>query len=101
LPPLRERTDDIPLLIEHLLARLPSNRGADGEPRMVDLTPEALAQLTAHRWPGNVRELLNVIEHAVSLGDGPVLAAHDLPEAIRHPGRDPRNAAPRRAHGEP
>ncbi|GIW71121.1 MAG: hypothetical protein KatS3mg102_0663 [Planctomycetota bacterium] len=73
LPPLRERREDIPLLVEHLL-----NEGAEpGAPRRT-LTPDALEILCRHNWPGNVRELANVIERARILADGPVIG----PDAI-------------------
>jgi DNA-binding NtrC family response regulator len=62
LPPLRERPEDIPLLVEHLLATL-------GQPRP-NLSGKTLAALAAHDWPGNVRELRNVLERAVALAGG-------------------------------
>ncbi len=63
LPPLRERPDDIPLLIDHLLQQLPGERPT--------LSPETIAQLQAYAWPGNVRELKNVIERAALLAEPP------------------------------
>jgi transcriptional regulator with GAF, ATPase, and Fis domain len=63
LPPLRERSGDIPLLARHFMERLTGNSG-------VSLSPEAEAKLMAHAWPGNVRELRNVIERAFVLADG-------------------------------
>ncbi len=72
LPPLRERTVDIPLLAEHFLERF---RGS-GAPT---LTPDAVAMLQSYEWPGNIRELRNVIERALLLHRGPVLSAADLP----------------------
>src|SRR5690606_9448567 len=63
LPPLRERMDDVPLLVQHFLQKY----GAEsGKPAMF-LTPEAMDRLLAYDWPGNVRELENVIERAVVL----------------------------------
>ena len=69
-PPLRERRDDIPLLIEHFLTLMsPTSSRADGAaPRLSD---SAVAALIAHDWPGNVRELRNVIERALALGRDP------------------------------
>ncbi|MBL8191681.1 MAG: sigma-54-dependent Fis family transcriptional regulator [Acidobacteria bacterium] len=80
IPPLRERPFDIPLLVEHFL-----NKAAEiaGRPSM-NVTPEALATLTAYSWPGNARELENAIERAVALAEGPNLAPEDLPERIRN-----------------
>ena len=63
LPPLRERSGDIPLLARHFMERLAGNSG-------VSLAPETEAKLMAHRWPGNVRELRNVIERAFVLAAG-------------------------------
>jgi transcriptional regulator with GAF, ATPase, and Fis domain len=64
LPPLRERRDDIPLMVEHFLAR---QAAAAGRPAPKPLEPAALARLVAHRWPGNVRELENEITRADAL----------------------------------
>jgi DNA-binding NtrC family response regulator len=63
VPPLRERREDIPLLVEHIVARLAADRGRP-TPR---LSPEAQAALQAHDWPGNVRELRNVLERALAI----------------------------------
>ncbi len=78
LPPLRQRKEDIPLLAEHLLARLNRlhNRGISG------LTPDALGLLMAHAWPGNVRELENVLERAVVLCPGEWIEPVHLPEEL-------------------
>ena len=67
LPPLRERSEDIPLLATHLLRQIKPG---------YSLSPKALAALTAHRWPGNVRELKNVIEAAVALSSGVIEPEH-------------------------
>jgi DNA-binding NtrC family response regulator len=78
LPPLRERGDDLYLLVDHFLVR--------EEPgTTVRLTEAAGARLAAHAWPGNVRELRNVLRVAVALADGgPIDAAHlDLPSPDR------------------
>ncbi len=74
VPPLRERREDIPLLVHHFLARL---RAAGARVESVD--DEALAILLGHSWPGNVRELENVIESAVALASADRLRASDLP----------------------
>jgi DNA-binding NtrC family response regulator len=78
LPPLRERREDIPALVEsyvqHFRAKL--GRGASS------VSPAALDALGRYEWPGNVRELINVIERAVLLGSGAVLEPTDLPPAI-------------------
>lgn len=77
VPPLRERREDIPEIIAHLLARRADERGTS----LAQLTPEALRLLVAHPWPGNIRELENAIFYATALG-GPVIEIKDLPPTI-------------------
>jgi transcriptional regulator with GAF, ATPase, and Fis domain len=89
LPPLRERPEDVPLLVDHFLKTHAFNRGADGNPRVASVEREAMDTLAGYRWPGNVRELVNVIERAVSFCDGPMIAARDLPDQIRMAGTNP------------
>jgi two-component system, NtrC family, response regulator AtoC len=74
LPPLRERRDDIPLLVDHFVGRL----NAKLDRRLRSVEAEALEGLMSHDWPGNVRELENVLERAMILGDGDRLAWRDL-----------------------
>ena len=76
LPPLRERRTDIPLLLEHFLAKY---GGAGGR----KVTDKALEALVAYDWPGNVRELESVVERAVLLAEGPEIQKEDLPAAVR------------------
>jgi two-component system response regulator AtoC len=71
LPPLNQRTEDIPLLCKHFIQRF--NRSLDKEVK--GLTPNAMAQFLEYRWPGNVRELENAIERAMVIADGSELAA--------------------------
>jgi len=78
LPPVRERKEDIPLLVEHFLARFGS---AGYGPRR--FTPEALQVLTDYPWPGNVRELANAIERLLILTPGEAIGPEDLPPNIR------------------
>jgi formate hydrogenlyase transcriptional activator len=69
LPPLREREDDIPILIEHFVQKFAARQG-----KSIDCIPdEVMETLKRHDWPGNVRELQNVIERAVIMTPGPVL----------------------------
>ena len=77
LPPLRERKEDIPLLIEHFLKMHKIN--------MVEkkISSEVLECLTEHSWAGNIRELKNLIEHMVILTDGEIIDVCNLPEEIR------------------
>ncbi len=83
LPPLRERPEDIPLLVEHFLKTHTFNRGSDGKQRVEGIEREALDLLAGYRWPGNVRELVNVIERAVSFCEGQTIGVRDLPEQLR------------------
>ena len=75
VPPLRERREDIPALVDHFIRRY-SHEFAKP---IQGLSPEALAALREYLWPGNVRELQNVIERSVVLVDGPVIGLNDLP----------------------
>lgn len=79
LPPLRKRTDDIPLLFNHFLKEFntKNNKQIEG------ITPETMEMLTAYAWPGNVREFRNVIERMVVLARTPRLTVRDLPSSIR------------------
>ncbi|MBW2731710.1 MAG: sigma 54-interacting transcriptional regulator [Deltaproteobacteria bacterium] len=89
LPPLRERPEDIPLLVEHLLKNHPTNQRPDGSQHIHDIAPAALDLLTPYHWPGNVRELVNVIERAVSFAESDVIRPEDLPETIHLGGHNP------------
>ncbi len=85
LPPLRDRREDIPLLVSHFLTRFCEETGREIE----GLSREAHRLLRIHSWPGNVRELENAIEHAfVTARDGVILPA-DLPEEVRKGGPPP------------
>jgi two-component system response regulator HydG len=75
LPPLRERKEDIPLLIHTFLNRLRSSTGKD----VKGFTPSAMASLTAHDWPGNVRELKSALEYAFVVGGEGWIDVHHLP----------------------
>ena len=77
LPPLRDRTDDISELAEHLLARCRA-----GEDTTNAFTADALQRLRGYHWPGNIRELANMIEHASIICEGLPIRADDLPEKL-------------------
>jgi two-component system, NtrC family, response regulator AtoC len=79
LPPLRERREDIPLLIEHFVARNNARLGT----QIRGLDAEARRALYEYAWPGNVRELENTIERAMVLCDGDTIVGVDLPERFR------------------
>jgi transcriptional regulator with PAS, ATPase and Fis domain len=92
LPSLRERKEDIPLLVQHFLDKLRDERG--GRPggererrasdRAITVSQEAMRRLMAYHWPGNVRQLENVIERAVALAAGRTqIDVHDLPAEIQ------------------
>jgi two-component system NtrC family response regulator len=78
VPPLRERIDDIPLLVKHFIEKYQSNEGK----AKIELSPEAWKTIYAYDWPGNVRELENVIERAVVLNSNGIIALDDLPEEL-------------------
>ncbi|HWG41932.1 MAG TPA: sigma-54 dependent transcriptional regulator [Gemmataceae bacterium] len=85
IPPLRERREDIPELVEFLLAR---HAHASGK-RISGVTHEAMQLLLACRWRGNVRELDNALQRAVILGEGPLVTPADLPPDLAPVGGDP------------
>ncbi|MGH9355354.1 MAG: sigma-54-dependent transcriptional regulator [Terriglobia bacterium] len=90
IPPLRERAEDIPLLIEHFLKRLGQERG-----QAYSVSSQALSALLSYEWPGNVRELENALEAATALNRSGVITPDDLPPKLR---REPANGASRLAH---
>jgi DNA-binding NtrC family response regulator len=79
LPPLRERTGDIPLLAQKFLREFAVENGKS----VNDFTADALQALMNYAWPGNVRELRTAIEHAVVLCRGEKISARDLPPSVR------------------
>ena len=79
VPPLRERSGDMPLLSAFFLKRLRTDSTA-----VIGVAPETMACLERHVWPGNVRELENVIRRALVLSKGPLLQPEDLPPDFRH-----------------
>jgi len=85
LVPLRERPEDIPMLIQHFLEKF-----AKGN--VVDLSTDAMKALRAYRWSGNVRELEHVIERSVLLAQGGVIELSHLPEEVRTAAEEPGDA---------
>jgi DNA-binding NtrC family response regulator len=79
MPALRERRDDIPVLIKHYLNIF----AQEADKSIKDIDYEAMQTLLAYDWPGNVRELRNTIERATVLADGDVVTIHDLPDKFR------------------
>jgi two-component system, NtrC family, response regulator AtoC len=81
LPPLRDRKEDIPALVEHFIRKY----NAHAHKTVADASPEVLAAFQAYSWPGNVRELENVIERAVILNSKSRIMLEDLPPFVRAP----------------
>jgi DNA-binding NtrC family response regulator len=79
LPPLRERKDDIPLLVQHFLAK----HGSENHRGGLELTADALDVMSEYDWPGNVRELENAIERAVVLSSGQRIGVDLIPDQVR------------------
>lgn len=88
LPPLRERAEDIPALLDHFLKKFSEENNREG----LRFSPEALKILMDYSWPGNVRELENAVERAVVLASGPVLGPDLLPEQLFHNGSQSTNS---------
>ena len=78
VPPLRERREDIPLLVNHFVAAFSRDTGKD----VRGVSAEAARRLLEYDYPGNVRELANAIEHGVLMVDGPTLVSADLPREL-------------------
>jgi transcriptional regulator with PAS, ATPase and Fis domain len=87
LPPLRDRKEDIPALLEHFFRKFCQENGrfldASGKAQ-IRFDEEAMSILMEHNWPGNVRELENVVERAVVLATAPMVPANVLPETVLH-----------------
>jgi DNA-binding NtrC family response regulator len=81
LPPLRERKEDVPLLVETFVRQF--SREMNREVKSVN--PEVMDILVAYHWKGNIRELKNVLERAVILGEGETILPENLPDEIRYP----------------
>jgi len=90
LPPLRNRREDIPLLVDHFVAEFSRSYGVEAK----RITPEAMSRIEAYSWPGNIRELQNVIERAFALSSDPVIGEHDLPPRLLAPPSGPSLGEP-------
>jgi DNA-binding NtrC family response regulator len=97
MPPLRDRKEDIPLLVRSFLRHFSQLN----DKKIVDLTPEAMETLLTYNWPGNVRELRTAIEHGVVMATGPRITVRDLPMAVRQAAGAtlPRGISPTKAFG--
>jgi transcriptional regulator with PAS, ATPase and Fis domain len=88
LPPLRERKEDVPLLVVHFVEKIGRATGK----AVRGVAPDALALLEGYHWPGNVRELENVIERAIVLGSGETITREALPANLARPREAPEGA---------
>jgi two-component system nitrogen regulation response regulator NtrX len=84
VPPLRERREDVPILVEHFIALFARELGR--RPKKVE--PAAMARLQEYSWPGNVRELRNLVERMMIMTPGEGIGVRDLPPAVREEGVD-------------
>src|SRR5919201_5060275 len=97
LPPLRERREDIPLLVEHFRQKYNARLKKNVE-RIED---DALAALSGYSWPGNIRELENVLERTILFAERPVIRAADLPPSLRAKPISPEELASAAGPGHP
>jgi transcriptional regulator with PAS, ATPase and Fis domain len=78
LPPLRDRPDDLPVLVDHFLRDIAASKNTPAR----RISPEVMRRFQTYRWPGNVRELRNILESMMVLSDGEMLTERDLPQQI-------------------
>ncbi|HNY66471.1 MAG TPA: sigma-54 dependent transcriptional regulator [Deltaproteobacteria bacterium] len=90
LPPLRERKDDIPLLVKHFMAKY----GQEKNSQVTGFTRKAMSMLMSYKWPGNVRELENLVERVLVLCEGTEVDVHDLPERLANGTPQPASVIP-------
>ena len=90
IPPLRDRTSDLPVLCEHFLRAFSEEHGKSE----IRISPQALDALARHPWPGNVRELRNVLESVVIFHPGGEIKVEELPAQFRDAARSTKSAAP-------
>ena len=81
MPPLRERLEDVPFLVDHFLDVFKKETGMSA----LTISPAAMEKMSRYNWPGNIRELRNAIERAVVMGDGKTIVPEDLPIATTLP----------------
>jgi two-component system response regulator AtoC len=98
MPPLRDRKEDIPLLV----SRFVQHFAKANDKQVAELTTDAMNALLTYNWPGNVRELRTAIEHGVVMATGPKITLRDLPIALRQAAGAalPRGISPAQAFGE-
>lgn len=88
LPPLRERREDIPLLLAHFVDKI----AADNHLQRKSISPEALEYLSGYEWPGNIRQLENVVERCMVMVAGDVITVNDLPPEVKDDEAQLKNA---------
>src|SRR5438309_2860502 len=88
VPPLRERREDIPILVRAFFERYRTKHGRDVE----GIEPEAYRRLLAYAWPGNVRELQNALERALLVTRGPQITLEDFPEPLQRADAEDRKS---------
>ncbi len=98
VPPLRERREDIPVLVRHFTARFAAE---EGKTALRGVTSAALELLARYDWPGNIRQLENAVFRAVVLADGPLLTPAEFPQIAAHVGAAPAAAPEIPAAGPP
>src|SRR5213596_2466220 len=98
MPPLRERKEDIPILVRGFLRHF----SKENNKPLLELAPDAMDALLTYDWPGNIRELRTAIEHGVVMATGPKIALRDLPVAVRQAAtaKLPGGVSPTEAFGE-
>jgi DNA-binding NtrC family response regulator len=89
LPPLRDRKEDIPMLVESFLKHFAKENNRPFR----ELTPDAMTAILNHNWPGNVRELRTAIEHGVVMAGGAKISLRDLPASVREARQGPGRVA--------
>ena len=78
IPPLRDRREDIPLLVEHFIAKFNDRL----KKQILEIMPEAVERLVSYNWPGNIRELENLMERTMLFCEGPLIRLSDLPSEV-------------------
>lgn len=87
VPPLRERIEDIPTLVDHFIKKYNTERRS-----VLGISQKALQILLSHSWRGNIRELENVIQQAIALGTSEYIRPYDLPHELRYPAENSENS---------
>ncbi len=95
LPPLRERIEDIPIIIEHMLTHNKFNQDPEGKLRITRVEDEALKMFTRYQWPGNIRELLNILERVIPMVEGNTITGQHVSMVFDELDKDDEDATER------